>query len=675
MVQYVYDDEHHLETLRGWPESDSPIETFTTYYPNGQVHTKTDGNGVVTTYAYDVLGNPDTVATADYPAIDYGYDTAGRMVSLTNQEGAITRFDFDNRGLLQTRTDPLVKTSQFTYYADGRIHTRTDRNNRVLTYTYTPSGKVETITFDSSQTPVTYTYDARDNLTQIHDQTGTTTYTYYKDNRVKTITGPHGITITCQYDAAGNLESLTYPGNKTVTYSYDALNRLKTVTDWQDRTATYTYDQAGRLTGLTQFNGTVVEYSYDNANRLTSLSNLTQEGGTVISGYSYTLDNDGNRVSITQIVPLPLKVSTTIAGYTYNDQKNRLTIAGDNAFTYDDEGQLQTAYGNTLAFDQDHRLESISSNGAENCGFEYTSYGHRIAASRNGTTTRYIHDPSGNLLAQADEDNTILQYYIYGLGLLSMVTPADDVYCYHFDGSGNTTAVTDTDKTVVNKYAYFPFGRISDQEETVTQPFKFVGQHGVMAEPNGWYYMRARYYDPVTGRFISQDPLGFDGGDVNLYAYALNNPITFNDPTGEFINLGAAGVGAVIGGAVGAVNALFNNGDVLHGAAYGAGVGALAGLSFGTSLIANSAIGGTIGVGTDYLIQRRSDPNKDINVTSLVISGISGAIGGGAGAAALKGSASLIDAVIVGGSLSGGVSTGLNYATSSDPNMVPYNSK
>ncbi len=217
MVQYVYDDEHHLETLRGWPESDSPIETFTTYYPNGQVHTKTDGNGVVTTYAYDVLGNPDTVATADYPAIDYGYDTAGRMVSLTNQEGAITRFDFDNRGLLQTRTDPLMKTSQFTYYADGRIHTRTDRNNRVLTYTYTPSGKVETITFDSSQTPVTYTYDARDNLTQIHDQTGATTYTYYKDNRVKTITGPHGITITCQYDAAGNLESLTYPGNRTVT--------------------------------------------------------------------------------------------------------------------------------------------------------------------------------------------------------------------------------------------------------------------------------------------------------------------------------------------------------------------------------------------------------------------------------------------------------------------------
>ena len=62
-----------------------------------------------------------------------------------------------------------------------------------------------------------------------------------------------------------------------------------------------------------------------------------------------------------------------------------------------------------------------------------------------------------------------------------------------------------------------------NQSETVTQPFKYVGQLGVMAEPNGangLYYMRARYYDPQVGRFISEDPIGFDGGDVNLYAYA-----------------------------------------------------------------------------------------------------------------------------------------------------------
>ena len=78
---------------------------------------------------------------------------------------------------------------------------------------------------------------------------------------------------------------------------------------------------------------------------------------------------------------------------------------------------------------------------------------------------------------------------------------------------------------MVNSYAYEPFGTILSEQETITQPFKFVGQYGVMAEPSGLYYMRARYYDPSVGRFVSEDPLGFGGGDVNLFAYVRNNPV------------------------------------------------------------------------------------------------------------------------------------------------------
>ncbi len=85
---------------------------------------------------------------------------------------------------------------------------------------------------------------------------------------------------------------------------------------------------------------------------------------------------------------------------------------------------------------------------------------------------------------------------------------------------------------MVNKYAYSPFGGLANMLETVPQPFKFVGQYGIMSEPNGLYYMRARYYDQHTGRFISEDPIGFVGGDVNLYAYVQNNPINLIDPSG-----------------------------------------------------------------------------------------------------------------------------------------------
>jgi RHS repeat-associated protein len=120
----------------------------------------------------------------------------------------------------------------------------------------------------------------------------------------------------------------------------------------------------------------------------------------------------------------------------------------------------------------------------------------------------------------------------YGQGLLAMVTPSDQVYCYHFNATGSTVAMTDSSQTMVNKYAYDPFGKVTNQEETISQPFKFVGQYGVMTEPNGFYYMRARYYDPQVGRFIPEDPIGFEGGDVNLYAYVGNNPIVLIDPLG-----------------------------------------------------------------------------------------------------------------------------------------------
>ncbi|HHL33855.1 MAG TPA: RHS repeat-associated core domain-containing protein, partial [Desulfobulbaceae bacterium] len=137
----------------------------------------------------------------------------------------------------------------------------------------------------------------------------------------------------------------------------------------------------------------------------------------------------------------------------------------------------------------------------------------------------------GNLLAEADANNTITRYYIHGAGLLAAVTPADAVYCYHYDATGNTIAITDSSETVVNSYDYSPFGMIISESEGFAQPFKYVGKLGVMSEGD-FYYMRARYYDPLNGRFISEDPLGFDGGDVNLYVYGQNNPVLLVDPWG-----------------------------------------------------------------------------------------------------------------------------------------------
>lgn len=486
------------------------------------------------------------------PPVNYDYDAIGRLAKLTDQAGAPTSFLYDKRSLLLSRTDPLLKTASLTYYDDGKVRTSKDRNNK--TTTYTPSGKPATVSYQDGAT-VSFSYDQHDNLIGMQDALGAATYAYDPVMRLTSATDANGFTVSYEYDEAGNVTRLIYPGGRGVSYTYDELNRLKSVTiDWLKQTAVYSYDVAGRLTGLSQFNGAAVQFGYDDANRLTALDNRSSQASNVIAAYHFTLDANGNRIHVEHQAPLGLAVNAMSTDFSYNSKRNRLLAAGTTDFAYDDEGQLATKAQATYAFDSAHRLMSITGTGDDQ--FSYDGAGRRLSARRSGTVTRYIHDAAGNLLAEADGSGAITRYYIHGAGLLAMVTPAGALYCYHFDATGYTVALTDSTRTVVNKYAYSPFGAFTNQVEAIAQPFKFVGQFGVITEPNGLIYMRARYYDPQVGRFISEDPIGFDGGDVNLYAYVQNDPVNWVDPLGLFAFwggtsvTGAGGVGGTVGGGV-----------------------------------------------------------------------------------------------------------------------------
>jgi RHS repeat-associated protein len=277
------------------------------------------------------------------------------------------------------------------------------------------------------------------------------------------------------------------------------------------------------------FNGTVTDYTYDNANRLTDLVNK-KANQTIISQYHFILDGNGKRQNVTQSEPLLPVINEDTSNYTYNPERNRLETAGASGFDYDNEGQLATKDVHLFTFDYAHRLKTVS--GANNYQYSYDGSGKRLKAVRDSVETRYIYDAAGNLLAEANSSNVIMKYYIHGAGLMAMVKDTNEVYAYHYDAVGNTIAMTDETEGIVNSYAYTPFGILANENESVIQPFKFVGKYGVMTEPNGFYYMRARYYDTEIGRFISEDPIGFDGGDVNLYAYVGNNPVLLIDPDG-----------------------------------------------------------------------------------------------------------------------------------------------
>jgi RHS repeat-associated protein len=206
-----------------------------------------------------------------------------------------------------------------------------------------------------------------------------------------------------------------------------------------------------------------------------------------------------------------------------------MLTAGSASFEYDDNGNLVTkTVGSNVTnyiWDFNNMLTHLTNPG-NSYEYRYDGLWNRRARIENSVEKRYVFG-----LAETDASGNITAYYVYGLGLISKITPSNQSYFYHFDGIASTIGISDLSGNMVNKYAYDAFGKVLNQEEGIANPFKYVGQFGVMDEGNGLFYMSARYYDPEAGRFMSKDPIRFLGG-LNLYTYVANNPLNRIDPLG-----------------------------------------------------------------------------------------------------------------------------------------------
>jgi RHS repeat-associated protein len=408
----------------------------------------------------------------------------------------------------------------------------------LTTYQYDLNDRLTTIS--APDLSISYGYDNAGNRTSMTDPTGTTNFNYDDLNRLFYIIYPGNKTIDYGYDPVGNQTSITTAFGP-VSYVCDDSNRLSTITLPNSAGVVgYTYyppghANAGNLQRIDYPNGTYVTYTYDSRNRVLTLYN--GKPGGVISQYTYTLDGVGNRTAISLEEPLA-KTQTPATVNSAYVLGNLLMSSGTTYYTYDDNGNLATKIppGTNYTFNSQNRLTEISDARHENIqSHQYNGLGDRISKTVNETTTKYLVDPNGFLpqaIAEMDGSGNITSYYVYdGMGLVAKMT-SQDVYCYHYDGIGNTIAMTDASGNMVNKYAYDEFGNLLNSVEAVWNPFLYVGQYGVMDEDNGLLFMRARYYDPVVGRFISKDPIGYWGG-INLYGYVANNPISYVDATGE----------------------------------------------------------------------------------------------------------------------------------------------
>ncbi|MBK9443999.1 MAG: DUF1566 domain-containing protein [Comamonadaceae bacterium] len=504
----------------------------------GRVLTSTNAKGQITSFSYDDAGRLTQVTDALGGILSHAYDAAGNRISTTDPKGNVTSYAYDALNRITTQTEPGGFVTRIGYDAVGNRSQLTKPDGSVISYSYDALDRLTQITNPNAST-VSFAYDANGKRTAMTDSLGSSSYSYDALERLTSTTSPHGKTVGYAYDATGNLVSLTYPDGKQVSYTYDGLNRLTSLTDWASRSTSYNYDAAGRLGSTGQPNGTLTGLGYDNANRLTALIHMNglPASPQAVASYAYTLDALGNQTQVTGSAPIAPVIPSSSTNYSYSSD-NRLTQVNATTQSFDANGNQTTKGTDSYTWDAQDRLLQNTVAGSGTTSYQYDGSGNRLARTTAAGTTRFVLDVNAALprvLAETNSAGNITAWYVYGLGLVARVDASNNVRYYHHDSRGSTVALTDNTGAVTDRYAYDPFGTLVNSSGSSINPYKYVGRYGLFDEGNGLVYIRARYYNPAQGRFISKDPKpgsDTDAQSLNRYVYAMNNPVRFVDVSG-----------------------------------------------------------------------------------------------------------------------------------------------
>ena len=220
-----------------------------------------------------------------------------------------------------------------------------------------------------------------------------------------------------------------------------------------------------------------------------------------------------------------------------NNSSNELTSTSAASYTYDYIGNTLTKVvgsGTTsYAWDYENRMTTVTLPGSGGTvSFKYDPFGRRIYKSSSSGTSIYAYD-GDNLIGETNSSGGVVARYSQTQNIdepLAMLRSGATSY-YHADGLGSVTSLSSAAGSIANTYTYDSFGKLTNSTGSLVNPFRYTARES--DTETDLYYYRARYYDQVGGRFVSEDPIRFNGGP-NFYTYVNNSPLNFNDPFGEF---------------------------------------------------------------------------------------------------------------------------------------------
>ena len=523
---------------------------------------------------YDLAGRPLRRRLPDGRSIAYTYDAAGNLRSLTTPAGRIHRFTYDERDLEAAYAPPALDPE-----SDPTTHHRYNLDKEL----------VELIRPDGQR--VHFDYDDGRHLVALHQPRGTTQYTYdhshWGSKKLTGVTAPDGGTLALTYSGpfpeseqwSGEIEGsvsrelwsdtprlkrlmvngeavlrdymsdgqLLYAGDLDMFYSPATGRFVGTALDTID---TYRdHNRFGELTeesvevsGVAIFDtrysrdplGRIVEkvesldgptrterYTYDAAGRLTEVE---RDGALT----RYTYDANGNRLA--RESPDGTETGTY-------DAQDRLITYGDANYEYTANGDLltRTDTDGTTTYDYDLLGNLMSVELPDTTRIDYLVDGRnrRIGKKIEGTLVQgFLYQDDLNPIAELDGANNVVSRFVYAdkPNVPAYMIRGGVTYSIISDHLGSPRLVIDSATgTVVQRMEYDEFGRVITDTNPGFQPFGFAG--GLFDHDTGLVRFGARDYDPWTGRWTSKDPIRFGGG-INLYQYALNNPLNIIDPLG-----------------------------------------------------------------------------------------------------------------------------------------------
>lgn len=560
------------------------------YAPTGDVQSVTIGNRTYT-FGYNARRELASISDPLSRTVQFSYDDAGRVLTQTLPDGRIIGFTHDADSNLTSVTPPSRPAHSLTWtpiglfaiYAppdvDGAAATARneyDRDRGLLRVTR-PDGTVLTPGYDASgrmtsmETPLQtlrWTYSSASGaLTRAEDGLGGALQYIYDGPLVKSETwsGDVAGVVAMDYDSSFRVSSETAMGSQ-VLFAYDAdslLTRagdltlvpdsatgllsgstLGAVTDqWTYNefgepmtytasfgssdiaTFAYTRDEIGRIESQTATVAGVTstsEYEYDTQGRLKS---VTTDG----TATTYEYDANGNRTVRTHAGV------TTSGSY---DAQDRLTSYGGATYDYNLNGELiekSDSAGRTgYEYDAFGGLRSVSLPDTRVVDYVVDAQGRRIGRKVDGTMTHgWLYAGQLQIVAELDGTGATVSRFVYGsrTNVPDYMIKAGAIFRIISDHLGSPRMVVNASSgALIQSITYDEFGNVLSDTNPGFQPFGFAG--GLYDRETGLVRFGVRDYDPNMGRWTTKEPLGFSGGNPNLYVYVGNDPVNWVDPSG-----------------------------------------------------------------------------------------------------------------------------------------------